>query len=225
MSWLPSHQHGDNSAFWNLPCNLLKQRGFIMGDMRYMKILKLCPVSQMFHFHTTTRRDLLSTNASTGRKRESKIGHGVRWIMYCLSCPCPSWQVMCMYSSEDVQLCYYKVFLMISTSHTVTVSVDLKHLITQFFSTPFFPPRLLSLFILFPSFLNDTVTWISSVFLLQSSKGWTRPGWLEITVFHCKPGYLEKQTFDDGDYLVPPRLPDGFSLSPYTKIPQGPHRL
>lgn len=220
MSWLPSPQHGDNSAFWKLPCNLLKQRGLLMGNMRYMKILKLCPASQMFHFHTTTRRDLLCTNVSTGRKRESKIGPCVMRVMYCPSCPCPcpSWPgFMCMYSSEDVQLCYYKVFLMISTAHTVTVSVDLKH----FFSTVFFLPQLLSLFILFPSFLNDAVTWISSVFLLQSSKGWTCPGWLEITIFHCKPGYLEKQTFDDGDYLVPPRLPDGFSLSPYKKNPSG----
>lgn len=98
---------------------------------------------------------------------------------------------------------YHKVFLMISTTHTIAVSMDLKHLIVQrVFLHCSFSPWLLSLSSLFPSFLNATVTWISSVFLLQGCTGRACPGWLEITVFHCKPGYLEKQTFDDGDYLV-----------------------
>lgn len=54
-----------------------------MGDIRYVEILKLCSALQMSHFHTTTRRDLLSTNASKGRKRESKMEGG---IVYCGSC-------------------------------------------------------------------------------------------------------------------------------------------
>lgn len=54
-----------------------------MSDMRYMKILKLCPASQMFHFYTTTRRYLLSANASKGRERESKMEED---IVYCGSC-------------------------------------------------------------------------------------------------------------------------------------------
>lgn len=44
-----------------------------MGDMRYVNILKQPPASQIYHFHTTTERVLLTTDVSKGRKRESKI--------------------------------------------------------------------------------------------------------------------------------------------------------
>ena len=110
-------------------------------------------------------------------------------------------EFMCMHSFEAVRLPVNKIFLEISTTRTIAVSIYLQHLLKErvFLHCPFLLLTPMP-FLLFPSFLNAIVTWVSSIFLLQSCTGWVCPGWLEIAIFHCKPGYLEKQqAFDDGD--------------------------
>lgn len=66
-----------------------RKRCFKMGDVRYVKMLKQPPTSQIRHFHTATRRDLLAMNVSKARKGQSKTQENAAQICCNTGSCCP----------------------------------------------------------------------------------------------------------------------------------------
>ena len=73
-----------------------RQRCFVMGDMRYVKILKQTPASQMYHFHTTMRPPAHWCKQGKKKGKQNGKGHWTDWLQYK--------QLLSIWSNSDFQL-------------------------------------------------------------------------------------------------------------------------